>query len=309
MAQDFVVETRNLTKVYRDFWGRRKKVALNALDLSIRKGEIFGLLGPNGSGKTTTIKLLLGLLFPTSGEAVVFGQPAVDVRKNERIGYLPEESYLYRFLNAVETLDFYGRLFDIPSKIREERAAELIRRVGLENDKKRTLREYSKGMRQRIGLAQALINDPDLVILDEPTSGLDPLGTIWMKELIISLRDQGKTVLMCSHRLDDVQDVCDRIAILYNGDLQEYGEVQKLVEDAKRVEMRATNLELTDSLKKDLDDLVKKHGGKVESVGHPTTTLEDLFKRVVEESKARPGRRYLPPGGNVQNPAAKSTKS
>ncbi len=296
MAEDFIVETRSLTKVYRDFWGRKKKTALNALDLQIRKGEIFGLLGPNGSGKTTTIKLLLGLLFPTSGEAFVFGQPAVDVRKNERIGYLPEESYLYRFLNAEETLDFYGRLFDMPTKVREERAADLIRRVGLENDKKRTLREYSKGMRQRIGLAQALINDPELVILDEPTSGLDPLGTIWMKELILELRKQGKTVLMCSHRLDDVQDVCDRIAILYNGDLQENGEVKKLVEDARRVEMRATNLQLTDSLRQDLAALVLKHGGQLESVGHPTTTLEDLFKRVVEESKARPGRRYQPAG-------------
>ena len=305
MAHDAVVETRNLTKVYRDFWGRRKKVALNALDLTIRKGEIFGLLGPNGSGKTTTIKLLLGLLFPTSGEATVFGQPAVDVRKNERIGYLPEESYLYRFLNAEETLDFYGRLFNIPTKVREQRAAELIRTVGLENDKKRTLREYSKGMRQRIGLAQALINDPELVILDEPTSGLDPLGTIWMKELILKLREQGKTVLMCSHRLDDVQDVCDRIAILYNGDLQEFGEVKKLVEDAKRVEVRATNLQLTDDLKRDFEMLVAKHGGKLESVGHPTTTLEDLFKRVVEESKARPGRRYLPPG--AENKPAGST--
>src|SRR5271163_2472835 len=140
MAEKAIVETRNLTKVYRDFWGRRKKVALNALDLRIHKGEIFGLLGPNGSGKTTTIKLLLGLLFPTSGEAFVFGQPAVDVRKNERIGYLPEESYLYRFLNAEETLDFYGRLFNISSSVREKRAADLIRTVGLENDKRRTLR-------------------------------------------------------------------------------------------------------------------------------------------------------------------------
>ncbi len=292
---------RSLTKVYRDFWGRRKKTALNALDLQIRKGEIFGLLGPNGSGKTTTIKLLLGLLFPSSGEATVFGQPAVDVRKNERIGYLPEESYLYRFLNAEETLDFYGRLFDMSAKVREARAAELINVVGLENDKKRTLREYSKGMRQRIGLAQALINDPELVILDEPTSGLDPLGTIWMKELILRLREQGKTVIMCSHRLDDVQDVCDRIAILYNGDLIEFGEVQKLVEDAKRIELKATNLQLTDGLRQDLQAVIAKHGGELETLGHPATTLEDLFKRVVEESKARPGRRFLPPAADRAN--------
>jgi ABC-2 type transport system ATP-binding protein len=300
-AGDVIVETRNLTKIYRDFWGRKKKVALNALDLQIKRGEIFGLLGPNGSGKTTTIKLLLGLLFPTSGEATVFGMPAADVRKNERIGYLPEESYLYRFLNAEETLDFYGRLFDMPAEVRRQRAADLIRLVGLEQDRRRTLREYSKGMRQRIGLAQALINDPEFIILDEPTSGLDPNGTIWMKDLIRQLRDQGKTVLMCSHRLDDVQAVCDRIAILYNGDLQEMGNVDSLVEDAARVEIRAVNLRLTDGLKEDLAAVIERHGGKLESFGHPTTTLEDLFKKVVEESKARPGRRYLPAaGGNGQ---------
>jgi ABC-2 type transport system ATP-binding protein len=221
--------------------------------------------------------------------------PAADVRKNERIGYLPEESYLYRFLNAEETLDFYGRLFDMPGDVRRSRAADLIRLVGLEQDRRRTLREYSKGMRQRIGLAQALINDPEFIILDEPTSGLDPLGTIWMKDLIRELRQQGKTVLMCSHRLDDVQDVCDRIAILYNGDLQELGDVDKLVEDEERVELRATSLRLTDDLKRDLTAVIERHGGKLESFGHPTTTLEDLFKKVVEESKARPGRRYLPP--------------
>ncbi len=295
MAQDVLVETRSLTKLYRDFWGRTKKTALNALDLDIYRGEIFGLLGPNGSGKTTTIKLLLGLLFPTAGEAFVFGEPAAKVEKNEKIGYLPEESYLYRFLNAEETLDFYGRLFDIPADVRRRRAGELIELVGLAGDKKRILREYSKGMRQRIGLAQALINDPDLVILDEPTSGLDPLGTRWMKDLILDLRKRGKTVLMCSHRLEDVQDVCDRVAILFNGDLQEQGRVDKLIEDSKRLEMRATGVEMTDALKADLAAVLAKHGGTLETFGHPTTTLEDLFLRIIEESRQRPGRRYLPP--------------
>jgi len=304
MPTDVIVETRSLTKVYRDFWGRKKKTALNALDLTIYEGEIFGLLGPNGSGKTTTIKLLLGLLFPTTGDAFVFGEPAAKVEKNEKIGYLPEESYLYRFLNAEETLDFYGRLFDIPADVRRKRAAELIDTVGLSVDKKRILREYSKGMRQRIGLAQALINDPDLVILDEPTSGLDPLGTRWMKDLILDLKRKGKTVLMCSHRLDDVQDVCDRIAILYGGDLQELGQVNRLVEDQKRLEVRATGVEMTDALKADLAGVFAKHGGKLETFGHPTTTLEDLFLRIVEESKARPGRRYLPPA-EVGNGAKK----
>lgn len=295
---DTVVETRNLTKVYRDFWGRKKKTALNALDLDIYKGEIFGLLGPNGSGKTTTIKLLLGLLFPTAGDALVFGEPAAKVEKNERIGYLPEESYLYRFLNAEETLDFYGRLFKISSETRRKRAASLIEMVGLANDKKRILKEYSKGMRQRIGLAQALINDPDLIILDEPTSGLDPLGTRWMKDLILDLKKKGKTILMCSHRLDDVQDVCDRIAILFNGDLQELGKVDRLVEDQKRVEVRATELELSDAVKDDLAKVFAKHGGKLEAFGHPTTTLEDLFLRIVQESKDRPGRRFQPKVGD-----------
>jgi ABC-2 type transport system ATP-binding protein len=295
MAEDLVVETRSLTKVYRDFWGRKKKTALNALDLKIHRGEIFGLLGPNGSGKTTTIKLLLGLLFPTSGDAFVFGEPAAKVEKNERIGYLPEESYLYRFLNAEETLDFYGRLFNIDPDVRKKRAAELIDMVGLSADKKRILKEYSKGMRQRIGLAQALINDPELVILDEPTSGLDPLGTAWMKDLILDLRAKGKTVLMCSHRLDDVQDVCDRIAILYNGDLQTLGKVSSLLEDAVRLEVRARGVKESAELKADLEAVLKKHGGTLETVGHPMTTLEDLFLKIVEESKARPGRRYLPP--------------
>jgi ABC-2 type transport system ATP-binding protein len=312
MAENVIVETRKLTKIYRDFWGRQKKTALRALNLQIYRGEIFGLLGPNGSGKTTTIKLLLGLLFPTDGDALVFGQPASDVRKNERIGYLPEESYLYKFLNAEETLDFYGRLFDRPnltaSSERERRSQELIEMVGLKTDRKRILKEYSKGMRQRIGLAQALINDPELVILDEPTSGLDPIGTRWMKDLIIKLRDQGKTVLMCSHRLDDVQDVCDRIAILHEGELQELGKVSRLLQIANRVEIQASGLKPTDELRRDLEELLRKHGGRLENYGHPTTTLEDLFLRIVEESKAHPGRRYLPgkEGDGESAPAAQA---
>jgi ABC-2 type transport system ATP-binding protein len=293
MAQA-LVETRNLTKVYRDFWGRQKKVALNALNLKIYQGEVFGLLGPNGSGKTTTIKLLLGLLFPTSGDAFVFDKPASDVGKNEKIGYLPEESYLYRFLDAEETLDFYGRLFNMPDKERQKRSAELIEMVGLKRDRKRALKEYSKGMRQRIGLAQALINEPELVILDEPTSGLDPLGTRWMKDLILTLKARKKTIIMCSHRLEDVQDVCDRIAILNEGQLQALGAVRTLLQDVNRIELRASELQLTDQLRRDLEELLRKHGGKLDFVGHPTTTLEDYFLRIVEESKAHPGRRYLP---------------
>jgi ABC-2 type transport system ATP-binding protein len=299
MAKDIVVETRNLTKTYRDFWGRKKKTALQALSMHIERGEIFGLLGPNGSGKTTTIKLLLGLLFPTSGDAFVFGEEAAQVRKNERIGYLPEESYLYRFLNAEETLDFYGRMFNMSREVRRKRTQDLIAMVGLANDKKRILKEYSKGMRQRIGLAQALINDPDLVILDEPTSGLDPISTRWMKDYILELRRKGKTILMCSHRLDDVQDICDRIAVLYDGVLQKLGRVSALLEDTSRVEMQASSLQITDDLRNDLEELVRRHGGHVDQIVHRTTTLEDLFLRIIAEAKAHPGRRHLPDRENT----------
>jgi ABC-2 type transport system ATP-binding protein len=304
MAVEVIVETRKLTKIYRDFWGRQKKTALRALSIEVLKGEIFGLLGPNGSGKTTTIKLLLGLLFPTDGEATLFGKPAADVGKNERIGYLPEESYLYRFLNAEETLDFYGRLFNLDASVRVARAQDLIERVGLKADRKRPLKEYSKGMRQRIGLAQALINDPDLVILDEPTSGLDPLGARWMKNLILDLRNKGKTVIMCSHRLEDVQDVCDRIAILDKGELQAYGSVKTLLQDVNRVEMRASGLALTPELQRDLEEVLRRHGGKLDAIGHPTTTLEDYFLHIVAESEKHPGRRFIPGKDGAGTPAA-----
>ncbi len=286
---DVVVETQNLTKVYRDFWGRQKVRALNALDLDVRKGEIFGLLGPNGSGKSTTIKLLLGLLFPSSGRALVFGRDATEVTKNERIGYLPEESYLYRFLNAEETLDFYGRLFDMPAKVRRERSKELIEKVGLKHARRRQLREYSKGMVRRIGLAQALINDPDLVLLDEPTSGLDPLGTREMKDMILELKAKGKTVVMCSHLLADVQDVCDRIAILYQGELKELGRVDSLLKVSEETQVRFRGI--PESAHAEIRLLIEKHGGEVLSMENPRTNLEDLFLDIVRESQERPGHR------------------
>ena len=289
MAGDTIVETRNLSKVYRDFWGRQKVRALKALDLEIRRGEIFGLLGPNGSGKTTTIKLLLGLLFPTSGQALVFGRDATDVSKNERIGYMPEESYLYRFLNAEETLDFYGRLFDMPAKVRKQRAAELITLVGLNRDKRRQLKEYSKGMARRIGLAQALINDPEFILLDEPTSGLDPIGTREIKDLILRLKSEGKTVLMSSHLLADVQDVCDRIAILHQGELKELGRVDSLLKVRDETEIRAKGL--SDAAQAEIRTVIERHHGTVLTMGNPTTTLEELFLSIVRDSEARPGRR------------------
>ncbi|MGL6194645.1 MAG: ABC transporter ATP-binding protein [Thermoguttaceae bacterium] len=288
-GSDIVVETRNLTKIYRDFWGRQKVRALKALDLEIRRGEVFGLLGPNGSGKTTTMKLLLGLLFPTSGEVLVLGQPATTVEKNEKIGYLPEESYLYRFLNAEETLDFYGRLFNLPGAVRRQRVAQLINMVGLESAKRRQLREYSKGMTRRIGLAQALINDPDLILLDEPTSGLDPIGTKNMKDLILELKSQGKTVIMSSHLLADVQDVCDRIGILHQGELKELGRVEDLLKVGDQTEIRVTGL--SDDAKKKIEKVIEEDHSKLVFCGNPTTTLEELFLNIISESESRPGRR------------------
>ena len=288
-STEVVVEARNLSKTYRDFWGRSKKVALKPLDLEIRQGEIFGLLGPNGSGKTTTMKLLLGLIFPTSGEAVIFNKDATDVSKNDRIGYLPEESYLYKFLDAEETLDFYGRLFDMPPEERKRRADALIEMVGLGRDKKRQLREYSKGMTRRIGVAQALINDPELVLLDEPTSGLDPIGTREMKDLIIDLKERGKTVIMCSHLLADVEDVCDRIAVLHQGELKELGRVDELLRVTDITQISSTGLpaEAHDEIRA----VIERHGGTGVEIGSPTTTLEDLFLEVVRDTESRPGRR------------------
>jgi len=293
-GSNVVIETRNLSKIYRDFWGRKKVHALKSLDIEVRPGEIFGLLGPNGSGKSTAIKLILGLLFPSSGRVLVFDKDASETSKNERIGYLPEESYLYKFLTAEETLDFYGRLFNMSGAERKKRVDELIKLVGLQGAKHRQLREYSKGMARRVGLAQALINNPDLILLDEPTTGLDPIGTREMKDLILSLRDQGKTIILCSHQLADVQDVCDRVAILYQGELKELGRVSDLHAEG-----------LTEAAKKEIADVIKRHGGHLKSIDNPTATMEDLFLNIVRESEERPGARRV----SGSSPASGSTAS
>jgi ABC-2 type transport system ATP-binding protein len=291
-STDSVIQIRNLSKVYRDFWGRPKVKALNALTLDVRPGEVFGLLGPNGSGKTTTMKLLLGLLFPTEGEIKILGKSAADVGKNERIGYLPEESYLYRFLNAYETLDFYGRLFDMPAAKRSEQLLDLVKLAP--QARHRQLKEYSKGMTRRIGVAQALINDPDLVMLDEPTSGLDPLGNRDMKDLILDLKKQGKTVLMCSHLLADVQDVCDRIAILYGGELKVMGRVDELLKAQDETQILSSKL--SPEAIRDVEAVLKKHGANILKVDQPTANLEDLFLKTVQESRERPGHRTVKEG-------------
>ena len=286
--QSPAVEAVGLTKTFKDFWGRDKVRALDNLNLTINRGEVFGLLGPNGSGKSTTIKLLLGLIFPTRGSASILGHPVGSPEINQKIGFLPEESYLYRFLNGEETLRFYGRLFKMGKKELDERVPRLLDTVGLdEKARKRKLREYSKGMARRIGLAQALINDPELVLLDEPTTGLDPIGTREMKDLILSLKDQGKTVILCSHLLADVQDVCDRITILFRGKTQVLGQVKDLlqVRDITNIEAHG----LTEAQIAELGEFLRRIGADDVGVTHPTTTLEDLFIRIVRENTDQGG--------------------
>jgi len=291
------IHTEGLTKVYKDFWGRNKVTALDDLNLTIPRGEVFGLLGPNGSGKSTTIKLLLGLIFPTHGSASILGHAAGSTVINERIGFLPEESYLYKFLTGEETLRFYGKLFKISRKELNRRVPQLLDIVGLDaKARKRKLREYSKGMARRIGLAQALINNPDLILLDEPTTGLDPIGTRQMKDLILSLKAQGKTILLCSHLLADVQDVCDRITILFRGRMQTLGEVRDLVQvkDVTQIQTRT----MTESQVGEVREFISRLGVQDTVVTHPTTTLEDLFIRIVRENSPEEAAREEASGGN-----------
>ncbi len=272
-----VVQTTDLTKIYTDSFGRPKVKALDGLNLKIAPGEVFGLLGPNGSGKTTTIKLLMGFLRPTRGYSVILGRPSSDIEKNHRIGFMPEESYFYRFLNASELLDFYARLFGMPRRQRKARVAELIDQVGLSHAAKRRLKEYSKGMLRRIGLAQALINDPEFVVMDEPTSGLDPMGRVDVKNLILDLKRRGKTVLLCSHLLGEVESVCSRVAILYRGKLQVEGTVQELLQSRENMRVRVSGGD-EGKIRAAIEDA----GCRVLSVAPETESLEDFFMEIIE---------------------------
>jgi ABC-2 type transport system ATP-binding protein len=286
-AQDeVIVRVDNLTKVFRDFWGRPKARAVNGVSFEVRAGEVFGLLGPNGSGKSTTIKMMLGLLNPTKGFIDMFGQSPRDVKTKERVGYLPEESYLYKYLDSAETLDFFGGLFALDPKEKAVRSKQLLDMVGLTATQMRTVGEFSKGMQRRIGLAQALINDPDLVILDEPTSGLDPVGCREIKDLILNLKARGKTVILSSHLLADVEDVCDRAVIYYGGKIQQYGTLEELL--TERDTLRFTLPALSEEAQQEVMDTISKHVGpdKVR-VENPTQNLESFFLNVVENAIAK----------------------
>jgi ABC-2 type transport system ATP-binding protein len=281
-----IVACQGLTKVFKDFWLRQRARAVDNVSFHIDRKEIFGLLGPNGSGKSTTIKLMLGLLKPTSGRISIFGKAPTDVSIKKRIGYLPEESYLYGFLNARETLDYYGKLFGIDHRTRKTRTDELLEMVGLTHAQYRPVREYSKGMQRRIGIAQALINDPDLLILDEPTTGLDPIGTRQVKDLILELGRRGKSVLLSSHLLADVEDVVDRMVILYGGKIRREGPRDGLLTRSETTSIEADSLD--DATLAEIDRIIRErtHGEKaVRKVAKPRQRLEDLFLNIVEEAK------------------------
>ncbi len=275
---EYAVETFSLTKIFSDWWGRAKVYAVDNLDLQVRHNEVFGLLGPNGSGTTTALKMLLGLLHPTKGKAMVLGGDGADPKINSRIGFLPEESYLYRYLNARETLDFYGRLLGLPAELRKMRIEALLDMVGLKAVANRAVGTFSKGMARRIGLAQALINDPDLLILDEPTTGLDPIGTRQIKDLVMKLAERGKTILLCSHLLADVEDICDRIAILYGGKIQSQGKVRDLLQQTNKRQI--TTDAISDATVEKIRRLIQDEDAEC-VVTSPMDKLETFFIKTV----------------------------
>jgi ABC-2 type transport system ATP-binding protein len=283
-SEEVVVSVRGLTKVFKDFWNRPKARAVDNVDFDVRRGEVFGLLGPNGSGKSTTVKLLLGLLNPTKGHIEVFGHSPRHVQTKSRIGYLPEESYLYRYLNSRETLNFFGNLFHLSRDERNNRAAQLLEMVGLSQVHTRSVGEFSKGMQRRIGLAQALINDPDLIILDEPTSGLDPIGCREIKDLILALSRRGKTVILSSHLLADVEDVCDRVVIYYGGKIQAMGTLKELLSEPDTLRITTPVLP-RETLARVLEVIRHDVAADKVRVDNPTQNLESYFLEVVQKAR------------------------
>ena len=283
-TSQYAIETFSLTKVFPDWWGRAKVIAVENLNLKVKSNEVYGLLGPNGSGKTTTLKMLLSLLHPSKGKFLVLGGSTRDTKICQRIGYLPEESYLYKYLSARETLEFYGRIFGLPSSVRKSRIDNLLEMVGLAGMANRAVGTFSKGMARRIGLAQALINDPEVLILDEPTSGMDPLGTRQMKDLIVELGRRGKTVLLCSHLLADVEDVCDRIGIMYGGRMQVEGPVRSLLKKTNTKQI--TTGIISDSAIDKIKSVLESEHQPFE-IAEPMDKLEEFFIRTVDAAQQR----------------------
>jgi ABC-2 type transport system ATP-binding protein len=288
---DAVVRAVGLAKQFRVGFFARKVDAVHEVSFEVRRGEIFGFLGPNGAGKTTTIKMLMGLIRPTSGHAEILGRPVPSRQAKQQVGFLPESPYFYDYLTGTELLDLMGRLCGLDRRQRRRRAGELLERVGLSAAKDRALRKYSKGMLQRVGLAQALINDPHLVVLDEPMSGLDPIGRKEIRDLILSLREEGRTVLFSTHILSDVELLCDRIAMIIGGRLRDQGRLDKLLsprllhtevvferEGAKEAQRLAPEIDVDAALREAL-----AAGKHVVSVTPRHESLEELFVREVSQ--------------------------
>jgi ABC-2 type transport system ATP-binding protein len=309
------LRTRGLSKSYPTghlFW-RGQRPALSDLDLEVEQGEVFGYLGPNGSGKTTTMKLLMGMLRPDRGEVFVLGRPLADPAWRFRVGYLPEHPYLYDYLTAEEYLDYAGRLFGIAPAARRRRASELLSKVGLAQSARTPLRRFSKGMVQRVGLAQALINDPEFVILDEPMSGLDPIGRRLVRDIVIELKEAGKTVLFSTHILSDAETLCDRVAVLKGGKLLDVGPLARILDlDVSHMEVLVTGVKpgdlagagirgsriLGERLRIEIDeaalgrvvDEVEKRKGRILSVQPMRQSLEDYFFREMAAADEAPPR-------------------
>lgn len=303
-----VIETENLTQDYlTGFWRKRKVRALDGLSLRVEAGEAFGLLGPNGAGKTTTFKILMGLITPTTGTARILGSPIYQVEMRQRMGYLPEQPYFYDYLTAREFMVYCGALCDLSKSESRRRADDLLAQVGLSDSADKQLRKFSKGMLQRVGLAQALINDPEVLFLDEPMSGLDPLGRREVRDLIVSLRAGGKTIFFASHILTDVEAMCDRVAILNKGRLIESGKLSEILKSrGNEIEVVISGIDEQSlflirefaaaamatpegarvRLKNDHDlsrllELTHKAGGRIVSVNPLRESLEDFFVREV----------------------------
>ncbi|MBV64427.1 MAG: ABC transporter ATP-binding protein [Rickettsiales bacterium] len=270
------VQIKNLTKTFPVPFKKEKVVAVDNLSLSVMPGEVYGLIGPNGSGKSTTMKVLLGLISATSGSSTVFGMSSTETASRGSVGFLPENPYFYKYLTGAETIAFYGKLCGLKRKVIKERTSELLNLVELEGARDRRLAGYSKGMLQRIGLAQALVGRPKLVVLDEPTAGVDPAGSRKIRDLIMQLKDQGITVILSSHLLEQVQEVCDRVGIIFEGKLVREGSLKTLIEIEDQTEIVLENAG-SDLLKKITDLINQENGVNLIRSGRPRTTLETLF--------------------------------
>lgn len=276
------IEIRNLVKEFKTSFRRKPLRAVDDVSIRIMPGEVYGLIGPNGSGKSTTMKALLGLVAPSFGQCSIYGRDSLKVDSRDEVGFLPENPYFYKHLSGAETLRFYGKLCGLGGRALEERVSQLLALVDLEGARDRRLGGYSKGMLQRIGLAQALVQEPRLVILDEPTAGVDPLGSRQIRDLILKLRERGITVFLCSHLLEQVQEVCDRVGIIFRGKMVREGKLEDLIaiEDQSEIVLRDAPPELLEKIKTLVESTP---GASVVKTGKPRTTLERLFLREISE--------------------------